>query len=69
MSTRFIKILTKLNICPLPLSLRGAFWSTTLHKVEYYMTIKVPTYNINEKHPNEDNEDTINRICKVEDNE
>jgi hypothetical protein len=32
-------------------------------------TVKVPTYNVNDKHPNEDNEETIHKICKVEDND
>jgi hypothetical protein len=32
-------------------------------------TVKVPTHNINDKHPNEDNKETIHRICKVEDND
>jgi hypothetical protein len=33
------------------------------------MTLEVPTHSVNDKHPNEDNEETIHRICKVEDND
>jgi len=33
-------------------------------------TVKVvPTHSVNDKHPNEDNENNIHRTCKVEDNE
>jgi hypothetical protein len=31
-------------------------------------TVKVPTHSVNDKDPNEDNEEIIHRICKVEDN-
>jgi len=31
--------------------------------------VKVPAHSVNNKHPNEDNEETIHRICKVEDND
>jgi hypothetical protein len=32
-------------------------------------TIKVSTHSVNDKHLNEDNEETIHKICKVEDND
>jgi hypothetical protein len=42
-----------------------------LHSKQSFIveTIKVPTHSINDKHPNEDNKETIHRICEVEDND
>jgi hypothetical protein len=40
-----------------------------LKQISIIKTVKVPTHSVNDKHPNEDNKETIHKIYKVKDND